>query len=129
MNNIFTYNDKETEFPSLSEVIDQIHKDFEEKNRKTYDFLKKYEEPEFIEKLLDFANEVAELSDLREHEQNIIEDKDFIWRKNEDYPYSDEILCAFNQTVNGGYTGDSFSGYAFVKLPKSGKVFQFEYSM
>jgi len=129
MDDIFTYNDIETKSPSLSEVMDKIRKDFEEKNRKTYELLKKYEEPEFIEKLLDFANEVSDLSDLREQEVNIIEDEDFIWRKDDDYPHSNEILCAFNQTVNGGYTGDSFSGFAFVKLPKSGKVFQFEYSM
>lgn len=117
------------DIPTLSEVMEQVHNDFEIKNKPTYDFLKQYEDDEFVEKLLEFAEEVSELANLCEHEQKIIEDNDFEWTSDEDYPHEDIIKCSFNQTVNGGYLGDDFSGYCYVKLPNSGKVFQFEYSM
>ena len=116
------------DIPSFSEVMEAVDKDFEVKNKPTYDFLYANEDANFVEKLLEFANEVSELANLKEHEQKIIEDTGFEWKNDTEFPHSDVILCSFNQTVNGGYTGDDYSGYAYVKLPKSGKVFQFKYS-
>lgn len=116
------------DIPSFSEVMEAVYKDFEVKNKPTYDFLYANEDANFVEKLLEFANEVSELANLKEHEQKIIEDTGFEWKNDTEFPHSDIILCSFNQTVNGGHTGDDYSGYAYVKLPKSGKVFQFEYS-
>ena len=116
------------DIPSFSEVMEAVYKDFEVKNKPTYDFLYANEDANFVEKLLEFANEVSELANLKEHEQKIIEDTGFEWKNDTEFPHSDIILCSFNQTVNGGYSGDDCSGYAYVKLPKSGKVFQFEYS-
>lgn len=117
------------DIPSYSEVMDEIYADFEEKNKPTYEFLAENEDEEFVEKLLEFANEVSEMANLGEHEQKIIDDNGFNWKNDDEYPHSDIVQCAFNQTVNGGYLGDEYSGYAYVKLPRSGKVFQFEYSM
>ena len=121
-------NNCSSNIPSFDEVMEAVYKDFEVKNKPTYDFLYANEDADFVEKLLEFANEVSELANLKEHEQKIIKDTGFEWKHDVDFSHSDVILCSFNQTVNGGYTGDDYSGYAYVKLPKSGKVFQFEYS-
>lgn len=121
-------NNCSNDIPSLSEVMEAVYKDFELKNKPTYDFLYSNEDADFIVKLLEFANEVSDLANLKEHEQKIIEDDGFEWKNDTEFPHSDFIQCSFNQTVNGGYTGDDYSGYAYVKLPKTGKVFQFEYS-
>lgn len=113
---------------SLCEVMNAVCKEFEIINKPTYDFLDENEDFEFVEKLLEFANEVSDLANLYEHEQKIIEDIGFEWQNDTELAHPDVIQCSFNQTVNGGYLGDEYSGYAYVKLPKSGKVFQFQYS-
>lgn len=127
-NNCQSINIYVDDVPTYAEVMKETHKEFEEKNKPTYDFLEKNEDEDFIEMLLEFANEVTDMANLCEHEQKIIDDNGFEWKNEEDYPHADVIQCSFNQTVNGGYLGDCYSGYAYVKLPKSGKVFQFEYA-
>lgn len=117
------------DIPSLAEVMDEVRVDFASKNKPTYDFLSVNEDDEFVEKLLEFAREASDLAHLEEHEQKIIEDTGFQWQRDENCPHDDVILCSYNQTVNGGYLGDCYAGFVYVKLPKSGKVFQFEYSM
>jgi len=119
---------KEIQIPSFGDVMKQIYLDFEKQNKPTYQYLSENEDEEFVKKLIEFAEEVSDLADIRTHKQNIVEDEDFEWKHDEEYIHSDVILCDFSQTVNGGYTGDDYSGHAYVKLPKSGKVFQFEYS-
>jgi len=124
-----TFCIKDDDIPSLEDVMKQVCLDFEKQNKPTYQYLSENEDEEFVKKLIEFAEEVSELTDMKTHKQNIIDDNGFKWKHNEEYIHSDVILCDFNQTVDGGYRGDDFSGFAYVKLPKSGKVFQFEYSM
>jgi len=100
----------------------------QKKNSLLFDKIREHEGVIFLEDLKAYMFE-CEAKDYGEQLYKIVDEipaNDLKYFQEED----EYIFNAYvNQTCNGGYSGDDFSGYIYIPLPIMNKYFYFVYSM